>query len=883
MKEKKSLIIKLICTFSVLLAIFVAVGFSDYVVNGGLNTSDKISENDNVVENNEKVTLSFKYAVTEGVTTEQHEKFLIKKGTTQNETDFNAFYTDINGMISENISAGKTISKGSYKYTGKGEYEGFWIVLDVHDEIKKISGACGGDASYSGTYTIYKQQFDTVSKSYDYYGKEVKDKIIIAKDSTLSRSDIQDILSLTDDSNYKLVGLSEEGTDGLPKETVLSFPIKATATKTYYALFNKTEMTGVTKYVLGKTISGYTSGEYTFNALAASNELNLTNDASYFKEDNTVFLGDKMSTIVTSEGNTIVGSKIASGVTVNFGLNSGEVLIEGMSSLIYDLEPEDSAHVNQYTVCLQSDLYVYGTLVIGSNYGTTQNTDYQGHIAKEYVTFDLNGYNIYLENGTLDIYGLIKNSRDTGKIIASGGNIYTLAVIHDYRGGRATSGLVGSNIFPFQVYTLPYFRCKAKILNDNNSGWTRVTARCIVKATSYTKPSKIEIKFIGNDTEQVLFKVSKKENSSIEIEGTENKNITAGKTEASDEVKFCLSRRLKLSFINCSVKMSNIVINPGQKVDTKDFNFPVSSFFDVYLKNTERTFWQSLKFMPGMSRIADRDSKVILSYDSSAKKAAQISVLGNSAIYQCSEKGQMITTDLVAEAPYNYGRTCFASHNLWKYYSGNRIKIYGTLVFNGGHKNYGDYLLAGAIDFNRVAYSSDGTTSVLDYIDYSENENPFSKLIQKHTDVSVKTYGYDYLLGDNNRNNVIKGYSRPLVSYGKGYYTNGAAEGAKVGDYSFITGIFKVSDTEMYYFDAGTKFTLSDNSTCNLKACTYDETEHVFIDKASNEKFAYFASSYYPYTNTDGTITLNTNRANDNTAKSVTVKWDSFLGRWLRV
>ena len=108
------------------------------------------------------------------------------------------------------------------------------------------------------------------------------------------------------------------------------------------------------------------------------------------------------------------------------------------------------------------------------------------------------------------------------------------------------------------------------------------------------------------------------------------------------------------------------------------------------------------------------------------------------------------------------------------------------------------------------------------------------------------------------------------------------AEGAKVGDYSFTTGIFKVSDSEMYYFDAGTAFTLDDNFPCNLKACTYDETEHVFIDKASNGKFAYFASSYYPYTNTDGTITLNTTRANDNTAKSVTVKWNSSLGRWLR-
>ena len=879
MKEKKSLIIKLICTFSVLLAIFVAVGFSDYIVDGGLNTSDKISEKDNVVENNEKVTLSFKYAVTEGVTTEQHDKIFIEKGTTQNETDFNAFYTHINGMTSDNISADSPISVGSHKYTGKGEYEGFWIVLEVSEEIKKPSG-CGSN-SYHGAYTIYKQQFDTVIKSYDYYGKEVKDKISIAKNSTLSRSDVQDILSLTDDSNYKLVGLSEEGTDGLPKETVLSFPIKATTTKTYYALFNKTEMTGVTKYVLGKTISEYTSGEHTFNALTASNVLNLTNDASYFKEDNTVFLGNKTSTIVTADGNTVVGSKIASGVTVNFGLNSGEVTKKQELKSVLDLEPEDSAHVNQYTICLQSDLYIYGTLVIGSHYGTQYNNHYEGHIAKEYVTLDLNGHNIYLDGGTLNVYGLIKNSRDTGEIIATGGTIYTLAVIYDYRGGSATNDFVGAKIFPFQVYSLPYFRCKAKLLPDSKEGYTKFIARCFVRTTRISH-EEIEINIIGNDTDPVLFKASKKENSSIEIEGTENKNITDGKTEANNEVKFCLSRRLKLSFINCSVKMSNIVINPGKKVDTKEFNFPVSSFFDVYLKNTEMTFWQSLKFMPGMSLIADKNSKVILSYDSSAKKAAQISVLGNSAIYQCSEKGKMITTDLIAEAPYNFGGTFFASQSLWKYYSGNRIKIYGTLVFKGGNKSCGDYLLAGAIDFNRVAYSADGTTSALDYIDYSENENPFAKLIQKHTDVSVKTYGYDYLLGDSNENNVIKGYSRPLVSYGKGYYTNGTAEEAKVGDYSFTTGIFKVSDSEMYYFDTGIEFTLDDNSPCNLKACTYDEKEHVFIDKASNEKFAYFASSYYPYTNTNGTITLNTIRANNNTAKSVTVKWDSSFGRWLR-
>lgn len=126
MKEKKSLLIKLICTLSVLLTVFVVVGFSDYIVDKGLNTSDKISGNNNVIQNNEKVTLSFKYAVTESVSVEQHEKIFIKSGTTKTEGDFNAFYTYINNMISDNISPGTTISVGSHKYTGKGDYTGLY-------------------------------------------------------------------------------------------------------------------------------------------------------------------------------------------------------------------------------------------------------------------------------------------------------------------------------------------------------------------------------------------------------------------------------------------------------------------------------------------------------------------------------------------------------------------------------------------------------------------------------------------------------------------------------------------------------------------------------------------------------------------------------------
>ncbi len=312
-------------------------------------------------------------------------------------------------------ASGSTFSVGDYNYSGTGNYDGQIIILNVSTKIEYQKSVCGSDKR-TGVYKIYTRKLNLISSSYDYYGYEVKDKIKVQKNKLLNTDDIDSFISLTDNETYKFVGLVEENEAGLPNNTMFSLPLVASESKTYYAVFNKTDITGTTKYRLGQTISGYSEEkEYTFNAFAASNEFNLTNDISYFEKDNIVFFGDKSSTITTDDGKTIVGSKIASGVTINFGLNNGMVTIVGESGYVSDLEPEDDFHTNQYTVCLQSDLYVYGTLVIGANYGTLGNTNYEGHIANEYVTLDLNGHNIYVEGGTLNVFGLIKNSKKTVK------------------------------------------------------------------------------------------------------------------------------------------------------------------------------------------------------------------------------------------------------------------------------------------------------------------------------------------------------------------------------------------------------------------------------------------------------------------------------------
>lgn len=879
--KNKSLLTRLICVFVVLFVAFITIGASSFIAKW----SDKASDSDGVIDNGDTVTLSFKYAVCEDITETVYEKEAIsgyENITISDKTTYESFFSFISGIASGVPISNTTIPAGTYTYEGTGNYSGTFIILDVSSQIKHTEAdSCSGTSeSYEGTYTISSKKNTSRVKSYNYYGNSIKETINVKKNKTVTANDLNELFSLSNDDSYKFVGLAEENSDGTPSENAVSLPINAAGTKTYYAIFNKSEMASTTTYHLGKTISGYTTGEYTFNEyIGSTDEFNLTKDSSYFEKDNVIFLGDKTSTITTEDGETLVGTKIASGVAINFGLNSGDVTIAGTHAAVHDLEPEDSKHTNQYTIFLQSDLYVYGTLVIGANYGTTQNTNYEGHIADEYVTIDLNGHNIYVKGGTLNVYGLIKNSKDTGEVISYGGYIYTLAVIYDYRGGSATSSLVTNTIMPFQVYNLPYFRCKAR-LYYSSKGWTQFIARCQAQTTSITA-SEILINFLGGADDTVLFKLSQQDDSYVEIEGTENKQITDGKTATSNEVIFCLSRRLKISFYNCDAKMSNIVINPGATVDTVNFNFPVSSFFDIFLINTDMTFSQSLKIMPGASLIADKNSNVIMSFDSTNKKSAQISVLGDSAYYYDSEKTTIVKNDLIAEDQFVYQKTFFQSETLWKYYSGNRVKIYGTLVFKGGNSSIREYLLAGAIDFNRVAYSSDGTTTNLVPVSYEENENPFAKLMQEHSDLKIITYGYDYMVGNHNRNGIIKGYSRPLVSYGKGYYTNGSADSAKVGDYSFRTGIFKVSESEMYYFNIGTTFSLADNSTCTLQACTYDETEHTFTDTSTSIKYAYFASSYYPYTNTDGAITLNVTRSNSSTT-SVTVVYNPTLERWLR-
>lgn len=385
--KKLSLASKLVCVLAILLATFGVIGFSNYLADA-LDTSDSKSIKDDVIDDSETVTLSFKYAVCESVEKTEYDKIEIKSGTTTTKDDYDAFFEYMTRIVQGGLEK-QTISVGSHGYLGTGDYSGYQLILDVSAEIKYTNGFCGD--TYTGAYTLSKKQPATYVKNFNYYDQVVKEKTQILKNKSLTASELSELLSLSEENNYKFVGLAEEGTDGAPSETAVSLPLTVTESKTYYAVFNKVDMTDATKYNLGKTISNYSeSKSYTFNAgLSAENEFDLKNDISYFEKENMVFLGDKSSTITASNGDTVNGSKISSGVTVNFGLNSGDVFIQGTSGAVYDLEPEDSAHANQYTICLQSDLYVYGTLVIGANFGTTQNVYYEGHIANEYVTLDL--------------------------------------------------------------------------------------------------------------------------------------------------------------------------------------------------------------------------------------------------------------------------------------------------------------------------------------------------------------------------------------------------------------------------------------------------------------------------------------------------------------
>lgn len=856
------------------------IGFSSFVINNQLNTTSTIQINK--TNKDEKVKISFKYQVCTGYKEgiDKEEVVVKQKTKTEDENSYNNFFTYVNSICINDFS--KTVKEGTYHFKGINEFSGWEINIYV---TKKIYSYWLFGTKYSGEYNITKSKI-TINKTF--VTPDTSTSITIDKGSSIPTSFIKN--SFYKDSNskdYEFVGFKEVGSDGNPSDSFISLDKTFITDTTLYAIFNSKTLNGDTKYNLSDTINNTSSGTVNFNAGVAVGKLNLSNDFTWLDSEKKVFLGG---------ANT--KTTIKKGVNARFIFNDGsESKKNEFGSGSVFVEPVEENR--QYTVVLQNDLIINGQMQVEGNYGVNTSGATQGVITKEYMCLDLNGHNITINNGgKLISNGLIIDSVGTGQInVEGGGYLRTLAVIHDYRGGNMTQSYVNKDVFPFQVYQLPYLRCKARIKYDQTNGWGSLNGYVNAQAFTDKGPIKgqqeFELNFIGSSNSNYFIKLDKpntnSEDSYVDFIGYKENSID--KTSAD---KFSISQRIKIIINNCNVSIGEFKFDIkvsiiSVSVDTSKYSFPISPFFDLEVKNSFLTLDKRIKFLPGSSLIVDKNSTTLLSYDKSAKRAGQISVLDKSYYYY-DKNYKYVTTDLIKLADMSggkdkngnateanisgdgYGQQVFKAQSFQKYKSNPNVQIKGTLLFKTGNDSGMDYQLSGTINLSKIGYTSDGTLSSSTIVN---SDNPFSELNKQS--FKVITYGYDYMIGNCSNNSHVKGFSRPLVSNETAYYNDGTK--SYVGTYE-DDGIFRANN-KTYYFNNDGKYSTNDTTLPTLKECDYDSNSKIITD--NNQKYIYIASMYCKLTSTDNkTGAVDHTRLSENATVDSKVKYDSTLEKWVK-
>lgn len=856
------------------------VGFSSFVINNQLNTTSTIQINK--TNKDEKVKISFKYQVCTGYKEgiDKEEVVVKQKTKIENETNYNDFFTYVNSICINDFS--KTVKEGTYHFKGINEFSGWEINIYV---TKKIYSYWLFGTKYSGEYNITKSKI-TINKTF--VTPDTSTSITIDKGSSIPTSFIKNSFYKDPNSkNYEFVGFKEVGSDGKPSDSFISLDKTFITDTTLYAIFNSKTLDGDTKYNLSDTINNTSSGTVDFNAGVAVGKLNLSNDFTWLDSEKKVFLGG---------ANT--KTTIKKGVNARFIFNDGlESKKNEFGSGSVGVEPVEENR--QYTVVLQNDLIINGQMQVEGNYGVNTSGATQGVITKEYMCLDLNGHNITINNGgKLISNGLIIDSVGTGQInVEGGGCLRTLAVIHDYRGGTMTQSYVNKDVFPFQVYQLPYLRCKARIKYDQTNGWGSLNGYVNAQAFTDKGPIKgqqeFELNFIGSSNSNYFIKLDKpntnSEDSYVDFIGYKENSID----KTSADKFYSISQRIKIIINNCNVSIGEFKFDIkvsiiSVSVDTSKYSFPISPFFDLEVKNSFLTLDKRIKFLPGSSLIVDKNSTTLLSYDKSAKRAGQISVLDKSYYYY-DKNYKYVTTDLIKLADMSskdkngnateanisgdgYGQRVFKAQSFQKYKSNPNVQIKGTLLFKTGNDSGMNYQLSGTINLSKKGYTSDGTLSSSTIVN---SDNPFSELNKQS--VKVITYGYDYMIGNCTNNSHVKGFSRPLVSNETAYYNDGA--NSYVGTYE-DDGIFRANG-KTYYFNNDGKYTINDTTLPTLKECDYDSTSKIITD--NRQQYIYLASMYCKLTSTDNkTGTVDHTRLSENATVDSKVKYDNTLGKWVK-
>lgn len=604
--------------------------------------------------------------------------------------------------------------------------------------------------------------------------------------------------------------------------------------------------------------------------------MNIAQDKGYNSYTNTVNLGyGSGTTTIPSSANVLFCMN--SGDT-DFGAQEGEQITDATGHKLADsyvsvdyTNTTGKANVCDYTIVLQNDLVIDGSVTIGGYTGSSSaaNCFINGHIIGSYVKLDLNGYNLTInDGGVLHSFGLITDSVGTSKItVKPGGTLKTAFVIFDVHGGNNTLWGYSKGISPFYTYSLPYVECKTILHSDGSKSGSLVGFNKLSMGDLGT--TNLYIRLIGGNDAYMRFSGT---DGFVEIDYNEISNITNTDFASNDlelKNKFNFKNYIKFKNVLASfnpdfkvnvdvlIQKSGISIPMDVDLEFSRIDFPISTLFDIEVINSTFTLAKSIVFMPGSSFVIDKNSTLIMDYTGN-RTYKQVGVnLGFLDLTLPGSTKEVLGTIKAIDMPYsNKGGFGFGMPDglkgyttYWSYYKEAQVNIFGRLSFTSA-SNTKPYVLAGNININQISYDNQNLS------DMKVSAKLFDEIAR--AGINFRTYDMDFLSSNNYwmsasddslNKRVVQHqyYTRPLVCNDVAYLKDSTITNTYVGTHDYEKALFTRDNGETYFFDIGNNILVGgEDSALNLSItpvkCTYDNSMKCIV--VGSDRYIYYNGFY---------------------------------------
>lgn len=570
----------------------------------------------------------------------------------------------------------------------------------------------------------------------------------------------------------------------------------------------------------------------------------------------------------------------------------------------------DSYNTRDYTVVLQEDISLSGTLYVGGYTGVYSNTTEKAHsfIVKSYVALDLNGHTLAIKNGgVLHSFGYIYDSVGTGRIVVeTGGTLYTQFLIYGMGGLSRTLKLFDMGYCPFEDYNLAYLNATVDIMVDGNSSGNLIGFSMLYPSASLGAFFNYYIPLFSSaavDGSDPLFTLQQRTDSTtaqsyvrMTMKRLDSLSTLSASGYDTKNVFTFVGVHIRFAAPTMTLKIAISIINTSVYLDMKKVVFPISPLVDLTCVDSVFELGQSAIVMPGATLTFDENS--ILRLTSNGEKTFdKISILINTGVAKVTKTlvGQLYAPSYNVQGDQVYGAYRLGmgfgntSAAFWNYFGTASVNIYGTVEFVKGVGE--SYILSGNVNVASFrAVDSNGSGGE------RKAWTAYNLTAANLEGVKLQTYGSFAVAGQSksvsssneHTAKVMHYYTLPLMSDGTAYLVDTNAATFRTGTYDRSDGVFTETGTGDTYVILTTT-TLPKNGEAGEVTFTYAIAKADVEQKVATcngATYVYYCGLYVPCTVTTNdagevtacTITL-TNTFDDAGAEKQ-LSWSATDSRW---